>query len=206
MPRPRTFVDVLTEHLQKWARIYSIDRRDPIVLTEEIYALYGENLVDLTAEQLDAACRRAVETCKYFPKPADIRAQLQSAKQHALELTAEKSWHDVLDRIHWNTRQHFSAQTEHAIRAAGGIRYIERCSEEQLAWCRREFLRAYKNIEQTEQSAWLLTETEAKRMLGEVQQHLPSHVDVRTLPTPRGIHQKEAKRSDSDGELGTADA
>jgi hypothetical protein len=180
MPQPKIFVNVLTEHLQKWARIYSIDRRDPIVVTEDIYAIYGENLADLSAEQLDIACRSAGETCKYFPKPADIRAQLESAKSNALELNAEQSWQDVLTRIHWNTPRRFSAQTEHAIRAAGGIRYIERCSEEQLVWCRREFLKAYRNINETARATWLLTETEAKRMLSEVEQRRSAPVEIPT--------------------------
>jgi hypothetical protein len=167
--QPQIFVRVLTEYLQKWARLYSFDRRDAIVVTEEIYALYGAVLADLSPERLDAACRRASETCKYFPKPADIRAQLDLADVGALELEAEKSWQNVLEGIHWSTPRRFSGATEHAIRAANGLRFIERCSEEQLAWCHKEFLKAYKNVYETQRNEYLLSAGEARRRLAEVE-------------------------------------
>ena len=169
------FVRVLTEHLQRWARLYSFDRPYPIVITEEIYALYGEALADISAEALDAACRRASQTCKYFPKPADIRAQLDSAETSALELEAEQNWQNVLEGIHWSAPRKFSPATEHAIRAAGGLRFIERCSDEQLTWCRRDFLKAYKNIHETGRNVHLLNSDEAKRILGEVKKHAKNH-------------------------------
>jgi hypothetical protein len=172
------FVLVLTEYLRKWARLYSFDRRDPIVVTEEIYALYGEALADISAEALDAACRRATQICKYLPKPADIHAQLDSAETSALEFEAEQNWEYVLEGIHWSTPRKFSAATEHAIRAAGGLHFIERCSEEQLTWCRRDFLKAYKNLHETGRNAYLLSSGETKRMLSEVRKHAKELTDT----------------------------
>src|SRR5580704_1938165 len=196
MQLQQAFVDVLTEHIQKWARLYSFDRRDVIVVTEEIYAIYGEALADLSAEQLDAACRRAGQTCKYLPRPADIRAQLDSAQASALELEAEKDWQNVLEGIHWSTPRRFSGATEHAIRAAGGLRFIERCSEEQLAWCRKEFLKAYKNIHETRRNEYLLSATEASRRLAEVELTARKLADTIPLegsesvpkPSPPDVH------------------
>ena len=72
------FVRVLTEWLSKLARIHSLNRREPIVLDEADFALYGEALADLSSDVLEAAFRRVVVVCKMFPTPADIRWLVES--------------------------------------------------------------------------------------------------------------------------------
>jgi hypothetical protein len=165
---------VLTEWLRKWARLHSIGRNQAIELTEEDFAIYAEALSDLSPEQLDAACLKAGQTCQFFPKPADIRAQLDQAGAKGFELEAESEWQKLLEWIHENFfpdtgirrgAPRLVPAVEHAAKAAGGFHFIERCSREQLVWCRKNFLAAYKNVHETGQVDHLLGEGEAKKIL-----------------------------------------
>lgn len=57
---------------------------------------------------------------------------------------------------------------EFAAKAAGGLHFIERCSEEQLGWCRKTFMAAYTNVQETRQVHHLLGDCEEKRILAEL--------------------------------------
>jgi hypothetical protein len=176
--RPRkAFVSVLTEWMQKWARVHSLRRRDPIVLTEEHFAIYGEALADLSPERLDAACRRATEVCESFPTPADIRAQLDDADEKGFELEAERAWDwslDVARRCYFadlgglRDAPSIAPAIEFAVKAAGGWRRLHTCSEDELVWCRKIFLERYRTLHETGQVEHLLSDGEAKRILAQL--------------------------------------
>jgi hypothetical protein len=171
------FVAVLTEELQKLVRTHSLGRNEPIVLKPEHFALYGEALGHLSPEQLKAAFLKTAQTCRYFPKPADILAQIEVAETKGFQLESEREWQKLLV---WIRRHVFPdtgvernaprlpAAVEHAAKAAGGIFYIERCSSEDLVWARKNFLAAYTNVHETGQAEHLLSDGNAKRIWREL--------------------------------------
>jgi hypothetical protein len=145
--------------------------------------LWVSALVDLEPEVLDAACRKAMQTCKFFPTPAEIRGAIERAESEGFELKAEAEWQKLLAWVHanyfpdgltvagtyqtTNIRPHaprLSQATEHAAKAAGGFSYLERCDADQLPFCRRAFLAAYRNVHETGQVEHLLGDGEAKRI------------------------------------------
>jgi len=97
-----------------------------------------------------------------------VRAQIDDAENKGLDLEAANEWEKVLDGIHWSGPKRFSPVTGHAIRAAGGIRFIERCSESELVWCRKTFVASYKNIHHTGAAEHLLGNGAAKHILAQL--------------------------------------
>ena len=186
------FVRVLTEWLSKLARIHSLNRREPIVLDEADFALYGEALADLSSDVLEAAFRRVVVVCKMFPTPADIRSLVERAETKVSELGAESEWEKLLAWIRENYypdtgirrgAPRLDPAVEHAARAAGGFHLIERCGEDKLVWCRKEFLAALSRVRETGQSQHLLGDGDAKRIVAKLHAGPPRPALVAKLPT-----------------------
>ncbi|MGB8799427.1 MAG: hypothetical protein WCC97_01965 [Candidatus Acidiferrales bacterium] len=191
-PTAKSFVRVLTEALRKWARVHSIDRKEPIVLTEEHFAIYGEALAHLTTEQLEVACLKAGQACRFFPKPADILAQLDGAAAKGFELEAEREWQRLMAWIRENVfpdtgirrgAPELAPATQHAAKAAGGVFYLQRCDEDQLVWARKNFLAALKNVRDTKQTEHLLSDGEAKRIIRQLSSG-PRSVRKSIAPAP----------------------
>jgi hypothetical protein len=170
----KNFVNILTEWLRKWARVFSIDRREPIVLSKEDFAIYGEALAHLTPEQLDGACLRAHQACKWFPKPADILEHVKKAGDGALDFEAQQEWEKALDY----STNHFhpdvgvsshapqlSPVTWNALKAAGGLSHLFNCSRDELQWARKRFIENYKLTHNTDKVRSLLPESETKRIV-----------------------------------------
>jgi hypothetical protein len=159
------------EWLIKFAELYCVSLKDRGTRFAELWV---SALSDLDPASFDAACERTVRVCKFFPTPADIRNQIDQARAKGLELEAECEWQKLLCWV----RQHvfpdngvsrnaprLASAVEHAAKAAGGVFYIQRCSEDQLVWCRKNFLAAYRNVHETGQVDHLLNSTEAKKIL-----------------------------------------
>jgi hypothetical protein len=170
----KNFVDILTEWLRKWARVFSIDRREPIVLSEQDFAIYGEALAHLTPEQLDGACLRAHQACKWFPKPADILEHVKKAGDGALDFEAQQEWEKALDYStnHWHPdvgvsshAPQLSPATWNALNAAGGLSHLFNCSRDELQWARKRFIENYKLTHNTDKVRSLLPESETKRIV-----------------------------------------
>jgi len=125
-----------------------------------------------------------------LPLPGDVRAQLDQAEANGFDLEAETEWQKLLTWIRENVfpdtgvrrgAPHLPPAVEHAAKAAGSVYYIERCSEDQLGWCRKTFLAAYKNAHETSQAEHLLGTGEAKRILARLRAGLPER---KQLPRP----------------------
>ena len=54
-------------------------------LTPNVLELYFATLSDLTLEQAQAACVQAANTCKFFPKPVELRELVQGTAADAAE-------------------------------------------------------------------------------------------------------------------------
>ncbi len=174
------FSAVLAEWLRKWVRVYSIGLREPIQLAEEDYALYAEALGDLAPDQLDAACRKAGQTCAFFPKPPHIRAQFETVDAAARGLEEETKWQELLDYVGRYVYPDFpgglarnapnlEASVEFAARAAGGLRFLESCSTEDLIWAKKRFCESLAQQRKTGEGVHLLSSAESRKLLDRIQ-------------------------------------
>jgi hypothetical protein len=139
--------------------------------------IWSEELVDIPTSTLELAFKATIRTIKWFPTIADIRAQLQQADAKAFELEDEQKWGKLLA---WAAKYFHSdigvlagapdlpADVAHAARAAGGLHWISNCPEDQLVWCRKNFLAALKSVRETGQVEHLLGPREAKRIVNEL--------------------------------------
>jgi hypothetical protein len=155
--------DLLRTWLVKFSANHQAQGREPAVTADTLQvfmSLWAEGLADIPTDALEMALRATLQTCKFFPTVADIRAQLDQAKEKGLELEAECAWQHLLKHINEycgyprlgeNQRPapQLAPAVEYAARAAGGIPFIERCSEDQLVWCHKDFLAAYKIVHET---------------------------------------------------------
>jgi len=178
LPESRLTEHLVREWLVKFAELYRKNGA-PYPLTAIMTALWIDSLNDLATDQLEAACRSLVKAgCRReFPVPADVRGHLEQAEAKGFELEAETEWQRLLAWVRQNVfpdtgirrgAPKLAPAVEHAAKAAGGIYFIERCPEDQLVWCRKTFLAAFKNIHETRQAEHLLGDGEAKRILAEL--------------------------------------
>jgi hypothetical protein len=156
-----------------------------------LFEIWDEQLRDIAPNRIALACDRLMKTWRYpnLPTPGDVRAQLEQAEEKAFELEAEREWEKLLAWVRENYfpdtgirrgAPQLSAATTHAAHAAGRFSYIERCSQEQLVWCRKTFLAAYKNVHDTGQVEHLLSDGEAKRILARLS--APAVLTPKQLP------------------------
>lgn len=61
-------------------------------VSEERIAVYASTLGDLSVEQLDAACQRCLEHCRFFPTISEIREQVHLDVKHLDQFNAEVAW------------------------------------------------------------------------------------------------------------------
>jgi hypothetical protein len=145
-----------------------------------LFNIWDEQLRDIAPDKLAPACDRLMKAWRYpnLPLPADVRAQLNDADATGFELETEKAWQSYRA---WNDSNIYpdtgirrgapplSPAVEHAARVAGGHRFLQRCSEEQLIWARKTFIAAYQNVHETKAIEHLLSNETAKQFLADVQ-------------------------------------
>lgn len=145
-----------------------------------LFSIWSEQLGDIPADRLNAACDCLMKTWRFpnLPLPGDVRAQLDQAEAKGFDLEAETEWQKLLAWVRENVfpdtgirrgAPHLPPAVEHAAKAAGGFYFIERCPEDQLVWCRKTFLAAYKNVHEAGQAEYLLGAGEARRILAQLQ-------------------------------------
>lgn len=146
--------------IRKWLVVFgSLFGRD---MSELLIASWCELLSDLVPEVVEQACRRAAETCKFFPTPADVRVQIDRAEELDLESEAEDAWQGLLDSIAENyipdigRSPPLAWDVEHAARAAGGLHYLESCPNSELVWARKRFIEDFLRIRKTGDANHLL--------------------------------------------------
>lgn len=158
----------------QFAELYSVGLADR---GPRFVELWVSALLDLAPDTLEAACRRAMQTCKFFPTAAEIRAHIEGANAKGFELEAEEEWRKALnvatqffqpDIGLYRNAPELSQATWHALKVAGGLEHLQSCKREELQWARRRFLADYMLIHETCQVEHLLSNGEAKRILAEV--------------------------------------
>ena len=168
--------------IRKWLVVFAeIFARE---LTPFLISSWCELLGDLPAATIETACKQVGRTCRFFPTPGEIRAQLDGAEAKGFELEAASEWQNLLSWIRENVfpdtgvqkgAAKLSAPVEYAAKAAGGIFWIERCAADDLVWARKNFIAAYKNVHDTGQVEHLLGAGEAKRILAKLKSPPPAN-------------------------------
>lgn len=151
-------------------------------------ALWCESFDELPANVLEAAFRKAIGTCRFWPvKIADILQQVEHAKESATCEAADRSWEYVLDlrRRFWNPDMPggfsrgmpaLSPRIDRAARAAGVFRDHE--SIEALhVWAKKKFVESFTRWDEAGESQNLLPDGEIKDLLEELAQ-------TKLLPAP----------------------
>ena len=146
-------------------------------ITPALVTLWCRLLADIEPALLERACIETAKRCKFFPTPAEIRAQIEQANAGGLQLEAKEAW--ATYRKHVDENYHpdlgwrrgtpsLSAAVEHAGQEAGGANWVSTCPESELQWCEKRFIDDFVLVHQTGQVEHLLTRGEAKRVLAQL--------------------------------------
>jgi hypothetical protein len=131
-------------------------------------------LADLPPETIDAACKKYMQEGRFFPLPADIRAFCTKADAVVSAVDVEEAWQRALSyaskygNLSGVKRPLLSEAAEVAIRACGGLDYLEACPSDQLQWHRKTFLEVYSRYKAAPSLALLPTTEEGRALLAAV--------------------------------------
>jgi hypothetical protein len=158
-------------------------------------SLWLESFADLSDDVLEAAFKRTLATCKFWPvKIADVREHIDQADAKGRELEADQEWENAL-RVateFWHPEiglyqnaPRLSPAAWHALKSAGGLSHVFNCSREDLQWARKRFVAAYTLIHETGQVEHLLGAGEAKRILAQIKAGPPRMQFAAPKPSAR---------------------
>ncbi len=151
-------------------------------------ALWSEGFTDLLYPVLEAAFRKTLRECKYWPiKVSDIREHVTRAEGNAASEAAERAWQLVLDlrRVYWNPDMpggfsrgmpQLSERIKQASRAAGVFRDFESVDALRV-WAKKRFVESFIAYGEVEQHRFLLPDGEIKNLLTQCAQ-------TKALPAP----------------------
>lgn len=152
--------------------------KDGPAVTEQtapmVAQVWDEGLEDVPTEALEPTFKATLRASKWFPTVADIRQHVECAE----DTRSEDEWHRALAYAReWchpdgiiafgATRPILPSDIDHAIRAAGGGRFLWGCSEEQLIWAKKAFLEDLKRQRNAGHIAPLLGPSEFRKVLSE---------------------------------------
>jgi len=160
--------------IRKWLVILgSLFNRE---VTPFLIGSWCELLAHLSPAQAEQGCRKVAQswTFSHFPTPGAVLAQFSNAHEKGFRLESENEWEKLLSWISNNFfpdtgirkgAPRLTPQVEHAARAAGGFRFLESCTRDQLVWAKKNFLTALANIHEADGVKDLIGESEAKKIL-----------------------------------------
>jgi hypothetical protein len=101
---------------------------------------YWIGLEDLTIEQLEMVCRRAIKTCRYFPSTMEL---LELAGVVSPEQRAFDAWPSVMFAAA-GSRVDLDPVAAEVVRRMGGLKALGQTNEADLrVWGKKEFVRLY---------------------------------------------------------------
>jgi hypothetical protein len=179
-------------------------------------ALWLDAFEDLPYGVLEAAFKRAIRVCKFWPlKVADVREHVDRTKQTAISEAADLEWQRVLElrRLYWNPDMpggfsrgmpYLSEHVQAACRAAGVFREVSEPAELHV-WSKKRFIESYLAWEEIKQDQYLLPDGELKSLLADfaATKALPPASAVWSQLHARGLEYAK-KQSDLPASTGAA--
>jgi hypothetical protein len=150
-------------------------------ITAPLIAIWIEALGGYRVEILEGLFLKVLTGCKFFPTPADVLEPMKKAEEAGAPLAAEMKWQNVLDYCRCFVTPDIpiparapkiSERTMTAIRAAGGLQWIESCSRDDLVWAKKAFIQSYTAWDVFKRGEHLLPDGDAKKLLAETAQRL----------------------------------
>jgi hypothetical protein len=144
-----------------------------------------KGLDDLPYSVLEAAFKKALQTCKFWPvKVADIRECVDHTRENALAEAADLEWQRVLElrRVYWcpdmpggfsRGMPQLSERVQRACRAAGVFREFTAEEFENGAlhtWAKKRFIESYLAWEELDRDQFLLPDGALKNLLASTAQ------------------------------------
>jgi hypothetical protein len=173
--QPVSSSDAIRQFLVKAGEVYGRQ------ITAPLTSIWIEALASYRVEVLEGLFRQVFANCKFFPTPADVLEPMKKAEEAGAPLTAELKWHSVLDYCRCFVTPDIpiparapkiSERTMTAIRAAGGLQWIESCPREDLVWAKKAFIESYIAWDVLKRGEHLLPDGDAKKLLTETAQRL----------------------------------
>jgi len=148
----------------------------------------------MDAATLEPLFRKAIRSCKFFPKVSEILEPLQAVKKAALPEEASEAWHLVLSirREHFNPDfpRHLARavaalpeRVQRAARAAGVFQEVSD-SDQLHVWGKKRFIESYLAWEEIEENQFLLPDGDLKNLLAGLAAAKALPTSIALLPEP----------------------
>jgi hypothetical protein len=158
--------------IRQWLFRFGVEHKEDVAPRLPVWL---ERFGGMKPEALEPLFRKALDTCKFFPKVSDILEFVEQVKSSAIEEGAARKWDRVLSYavrrspdIPDKNPPRISEQTRRAISAAGGLDFIRDCDQESLQWARKRFIEAFVRFAELQQEQFLLPDGEVKTLLAGV--------------------------------------
>ncbi len=159
------------EAVRKWLVVCGEVYRQE--LTPALVGVWKKLLHDLDPKTINRGFEDVLKTSKFFPTPAEFFAAIQPPAEAAALIDAENAWQLALEYVREFVcpglpcyGPPLEPQMQFAVRAAGGLTFLECCSAENLIWAKKRFLEAWGAYRKVE-SFDMLPECEVKTLLRE---------------------------------------
>ncbi len=170
--------------VREWLLRFSVEHGKDVAL---LLPIWLEAFSDMEPAVLESLFRRALNTCKFFPKISEILGPLETVKQAAPPEEANEAWQTVLTirRKHYNPDfprdltlavQCLPERIQRAARAAGVFQEVSDLDDLHI-WKKKAFLESYLRWEELENDQFLLPDGEIKDLLAGV-------AERKALPAP----------------------
>jgi hypothetical protein len=158
--------------LRHWLGVFAVNAGQALDGdTLGIYlTLWTEAFADVSHDVLETAFRTTLATSKFWPiKVADVREHIDKAEDSRIE----DEWQNVLEYalryvypdIGVRAPRPLPPDIDHAVRAAGGLHYLESCPTDELQWAKKRFIEDLTRQRKSGNIAAYLPESPLGKML-----------------------------------------
>jgi hypothetical protein len=180
--------------IKQWLVRFGVNFAEDI---EPRLPIWVEELSDITPAKLLPLFQRAMRTCKFFPRIAEILEPIETSERSAAPTAAEEAWEVVLDlrRVCWNPDMpgpfsrafaKLSERVQHAARAGGVFREVSH-PDQLHVWGKKNFVESFIAWGELEKDKHLLPEGEIKNLLADFS-------ETKSLPAPEVCFEDLHKR------------
>ncbi len=141
--------------------------------------LYERALAGLLPTELEAACSRALQTCRFMPTIADILAKIEKDRKLLENSSCDAEWADLLGKIwawdnYYNTwgcdgPPSLSAAGHYAVRCCGGLATVQATKVAHLPLLKKSFEEYYQR--HSEKERFLLTPGATQKLLADIERN-----------------------------------